>query len=984
MNIKTLIAIVGGAVIGTSACRQALSEEPMDKTLYREVTVSLDEGMEDTGTRSIVSIEIEDFQKAALFAFDPGTGTLLTYGADAGLDEGRPVAMETTKQSFSWFLPIDTKMDIYAIVNYGDLDLASYMRSGLKASELEALRFTSSGPTELKRLETSGAGMPMSGIEKGVRLTSAGQGLTVHVKKLYAKFNIWFDLSRVEAEGWHVQAMHMIVENANTEVPYFVENFRQDDPAKLVEYDRATEEDLDEIQQGGNGHAVTLYMLENCQGIKEGAESWKTVYQDLGFEAVRNCTYIDLSVKIRRGSGEYQDLGYAIYLGTSDMRSDFDIRRNLFKTVKIVLPGPEDPIPASRFFKFSGTESPSIMPGETLDLYYVTNLEKDDIAASFSPEGRLSLEGITWKADEEGIATGSIRVCAALDLKEGDTCTVTAGSESKQATDQRTVTASWPTVLEVDLSHAPSYVAQAGYLEVQPATGITRVDAEVKSGSEGVVEVRQAGVEGSLMRIGLAGLAAGTGTVILHHYNAAGAETGSQEVEITILAPVLRFSSSTYELLPDGTAVNGTLAYVPIDSHAFSPSELERFDLDLVKRLLFPTDWISVETCTPFVEAVFSRKTENELRQLRLPVQVRVKQLFYQNRELDWREGGTVGQISYQGAVSTRIPHAEADIVVVNPFASLQGTCLGVIDNNLPVYEALKGVPDYLNALGMQATLALNFHSYKNGNTFEINNGKLSLEVKLPVSPQVSVQLSGPEEFSMELQGDILRITAVENPERYTGYGRYTLQAQVVHSGTGEKSSPLEMGYLDIYLIGAVGPYIQGSDPYQVGGMVVPEGNRSPIAELAAAEIYIRENANTTKNSGYYLSSSGQGYNLYYQSVEIDDQGNDRYAEKGETSYLNSYRIKSGSFRPGEDVMEYRFGSIFRGHGSGLIVAAKECDRMLEAWFQRSYRSGQLMHFPAAPDSGKDDAGYSWCAVINLFGGNGGPAYDLFLKTTGE
>ncbi|MBO5563816.1 MAG: hypothetical protein J5939_08915, partial [Bacteroidales bacterium] len=81
MNIKTLIAIVGGAVIGTSACRQALSEEPMDKTLYREVTVSLHEGMEDTGTRSIVSIEIEDFQKAALFAFDPGTGTLLTYGA---------------------------------------------------------------------------------------------------------------------------------------------------------------------------------------------------------------------------------------------------------------------------------------------------------------------------------------------------------------------------------------------------------------------------------------------------------------------------------------------------------------------------------------------------------------------------------------------------------------------------------------------------------------------------------------------------------------------------------------------------------------------------------------------------------------------------------------------------------------------------------------------------------------------------------------
>lgn len=986
MKIKSFLFAVFGAVLSLSGCRTEQGGQSDGPTAYRAVAVSVGQADENPETRSIVSIDIENFQKAALFAFDSGTGKLLAYGPEAGLDEGRPIAVETLKQNFSWTLPINTGMDIYAIVNYGDLDIASYIRTNLTRSELEALTFTSASPSELKRLETSGAGMPMAGIEKGIRLSSAGEGLTVHVKKLYAKFNIWFDLSRVEAEGWSVQAMHMIVENANAEVPYFIENFRQDDPSKLVEYDRATEKDLDEIQQGGNGHAVTLYMLENCQGIKEGAESWKTVYKDLGFAAVRNCTYIDLSVKVRRSSGEYQDLGYAIYLGTSDMRSDFDIRRNLFKTVKIVLPGPEDPVPASRFFKFSGTESPTVMPGETIDLYFVTNLEREDISVSLSPTGRLSLEGIDWKADEEGIATGSVRLTAAADIPEGATCTVTAGSEARQATDQRTVTASWPTVLEVDKSHAPEYVAQAGYIEATPLPGIVRVEAEVKSGSEGVVEVREAGVSGSTFRIGVAGLSVGTGTVVLHHYNAQNVETGPQEVEIAIQAPVLRFSSDTFELLPDGTAVTGTLAYVPLDSHAFAPKDLERFDLDLVKRLLFPSDDITVNDCTSFVEAVFTRKTDNELRQLRLPVRIRVKQFYAWGRELDWSEGGTVGQVAYQGAVSTRIPDASADIVVLNPFASTRGTCLGVIDNNLPVYEALKGVPEYMDALEIQAELALNIHSYKNGKTFTANNGQAVLEVELPITASIPVLLSGPEEFQFDLQGNKLLVTAVEHPAHYTGYGRQTLYAQVVHAETGEKSSPVEVGYLDMYLIGAVGPYIHGQNgPYMVGGMVVPEGDRSPIAGLAAEEIYIRENVNTTSQSGYYyLSYQGQTYNLYYQCVEIDDQGIDRYAENGETSYLNSYQIRSGSFRPGNDVMEYRFGSIFRGRGYGLVTAAQECDRMLEAWFQRSYRTGQLMHFPGAPAQEKDPAGYSWCAVINLFGGNGGPAYDLFLETTGE
>ena len=978
MKTNKLIPLILCALVPFSACRETEPDLPETHPRFIEVPVSLGQAVEAESSRSIVDIQVENFQKAALFAFDAGTGVLLTRAPETGDGTPEPVVAFPRQRDFSWSLPTGIPMDIYAVVNYGDMDLESYARAGLKKSDLEALRFTSASPSELKRLETAGYGMPMAGVKEGVVLDSYGEGLEITVKKLYAKFNLYFDLSRIEAEGWHVQAMHIIVENANTEVPFFVENYRQDDPAKLVEYDRATENDLDEIQEGGPGHAVTLYMLENCQGRKEGAESWKTVYKDLGFQALRNCTYIDLAVKVNRPGGEYQNLGFAIYLGKTDMRSDFDIVRNLFKTVKIILPGPDDPNPASHFFKFSGTDSPSVTPGESIDLYYVTNLAREDIAVSCDPSGRLTPTETTYEADADGIATGYVRLRAATDLPDGATCCVTAGSAAKNATDQRTVTAAWPTVLEVDLAQAPRYVAQAGYVKVIPRGGIVRVDAEVKPGSEGILDVREAGVEGSLMNFGVAGLSVGTGTVILHHFNAAGVETGSQEVELTIQAPLLRFGSDCYTLSLDGQEKMDMLMYVQSDGTAFTGSALGMFDLDLVKRLLFPTDWLLVTGCTDYVDATFLRWRDDDLKRLTVPVTFRVKRLFYRGKELEWEEGSAIGQVSYEGAPSTNIPYAEADLDILNPFASLSGKSLGVIENNLPVYEALKSCGSYLDAIGCNASLALEITSYREGMTFSLNGSKSSLELELPVDPNISAVFSSPAEFDIVLQGKKLVLTAKENPEAYTGYGRFPLRAQVVHAQTGELSSPVDAGYLEIYLIGAVGPYIHGSGPYEVGGMVVPVGDRSPIEALVSPIVYIRENVATTSLPGYYRTWSGSGYNLYYQAVEIDDHGVDRYAEDGETSYLNSYQIRTGSFSLGTDVMEFQFGSIFQGHGCGIVTAALESDRMLHAWFSVGYPVGRLRHFSMAEE--KDDAGLSYCAIIDLFGGNGGPACDIFLE----
>ena len=117
---------------------------------------------------------------------------------------------------------------------------------------------------------------------------------------------------------------------------------------------------------------------------------------------------------------------------------------------------------------------------------------------------------------------------------------------------------------------------------------------------------------------------------------------------------------------------------------------------------------------------------------------------------------------------------------------------------------------------------------------------------------------------------------------------------------------------------------------------------------------------------------------LYHQSVEIDDQGVDRYASAGETSYLNSYQIRAGSFPLGTDVMEFRFGSIWQGHGAGLTDAALESGEMIHAWFSEGYPTGGLRYFNRAAE--KDGSGFSYCAVANLFGGNSGPARDVYLE----
>ena len=79
MKTNKLIALFMGAFLPFSACLEVEPGLPEASKRYIDVSVSLgQEGETEDGTRSIVDIEVEHFQKAALFAFDAKTGIVLT------------------------------------------------------------------------------------------------------------------------------------------------------------------------------------------------------------------------------------------------------------------------------------------------------------------------------------------------------------------------------------------------------------------------------------------------------------------------------------------------------------------------------------------------------------------------------------------------------------------------------------------------------------------------------------------------------------------------------------------------------------------------------------------------------------------------------------------------------------------------------------------------------------------------------------------
>lgn len=505
-HILPLIAL---AAFLSSACQREPGLPEETEPSFSQVSVSIGEDTpreENPGTRSLISVEAEKFRDAYLFAFDAATGKVLTYPEHAGDLEGSgPVAIYTTAKTFNWALPVGVEMNIWAVVNPGSGETASFLErcasnASLRESDLygDRLLFRCESGTRLKELDSSDSGIPMSGRMDGVRLSSASDGLSVRVRRLFAKYNIYFDTSGYAREGYTVKSTYLMASKSNTEVPFFWDGgYTQTDYSKLATVDRSTEADLETLDGGGQ---VTLYFLENCQGDKSGASSWSTVYSDLGPDAVKLCSYMEVGVNVSRASdGTDASFTHRIYLGKTDMTTNFDVERNLFKTLKLFLRPDEGIVPGGDVdgFFFTPANSLSVAPGESVTIPFETTLSSSEIAYLVERSGRVSSDlvksGSTYESSNKTgrypnmTHSGTVTFTASASAAEG-TLDVTGGRDLGSESAVRSivqVTIQEPVVLDIvyETIKQGEYLGEWSIISLPEASAADPVVASWRDGS---------------------------------------------------------------------------------------------------------------------------------------------------------------------------------------------------------------------------------------------------------------------------------------------------------------------------------------------------------------------------------------------------------------------------------------------------------------------------------------------------------------------
>lgn len=468
------------AVLALTAClREAVPEsEIRPGARLRPVRMQMDSG-EDT--KSLVSVQAEDFKRAYLFAFDAATKSVY-------LDEnGQNIGMKTEAKSFNWTVPVGPDgggnsqvMDIYAIVNPDETTAATLegflTRTDVTEQELESLTYLCRNAVSLARMETGG--MPMSGCSKGITLNDDDDSFVLTIKRLFARYDIRLNVAPFLEGGWTVSAAEVLASHCNTRAGYFYTGNgcgvrAAEGDLDLV--DMATDSDLEKLNgvgaDGKSTDAMTLYFLENCQGDIGPASEWNRVHAELG-DAVGCCSYAEFVVQATHPSLGERSFKYRFYPGQNDdMCSNFDIIRNRRKRVSLTI-GPDL---SAEGFRWVYDGSLKVAPGETLDIRYETSLEEALLCFETRfdglPSGDLSVvqnvfhEGAN--AASPGHATpyphyGVVTVKARPDVQEGAVFQLKGGDASDQLSDRVNilVTAAVSFWKDVEVLATPEYRGQ--------------------------------------------------------------------------------------------------------------------------------------------------------------------------------------------------------------------------------------------------------------------------------------------------------------------------------------------------------------------------------------------------------------------------------------------------------------------------------------------------------------------------------------------
>lgn len=413
------------------SCQREQNVPEKNPAVYSNFEVSLSGDTSGSDTKSLIDQVTESrFDKAMLFAFDKN-GNILTYGPNAGELEGLPIITSTASKSFVWPLPLNTAMDIYTIVNFGTMDLSAYNKANLTRAELEELTFSCASANDLIKLastEDEGYGIPQSGILEvsANDLKTGTESLAIKIRRVFARFDLYFDLSELVAKHDKVNVESCTVYNMNTEVKYFPHYTSKNAASHIGSpFDEADRDQRTVLGMGGSENKVTLYVLENMQGYrytdtdaevkddsKTPASAWYTVYNELGASKLSKCTFLELNVLLYNNgedSERAEHRNYRLYL-SEDVGSacNFNIPRNMRKTMKIRIVD-KWPNPNVDYFTFVdeyGREErklPMVNPGETAKLYFKTNLQTKDVDfATTDVDSGASSDALTFSAVQNG------------------------------------------------------------------------------------------------------------------------------------------------------------------------------------------------------------------------------------------------------------------------------------------------------------------------------------------------------------------------------------------------------------------------------------------------------------------------------------------------------------------------------------------------------------------------------------------------------
>lgn len=174
-------------------------------------------------------------------------------------------------------------------------------------------------------------GIPMA-CDEGITFGGDGDGysLSLHLKRLLARYALRLDLSRMAGE---LELQSAELHNAAGSVAPWQEESRAE-TSHLCDGDHLTRTDLDNL---AGGTAVRLLIPENMQGdlLADNSDPWQKTPDQLG-AAGDCCTYLEINALYRFEGMTVNDLRYRFYLGEDNIRN-FDIRRNTSYVVTLSL-----------------------------------------------------------------------------------------------------------------------------------------------------------------------------------------------------------------------------------------------------------------------------------------------------------------------------------------------------------------------------------------------------------------------------------------------------------------------------------------------------------------------------------------------------------------------------------------------------------------------------------------------------------------------